>query len=305
MGTSGKLVLCVGECLIDLLPAGECAGGAPANVAFHLANSRAVAVTLLSRVGRDVRGHDLCRKLAEAGVDTSLVQWDAAHPTGVVHVRSGVRGPAYDIAAPAAWDFIEETAQVSGMATQAAVVVYGTLSQRHPVSRSTIRAAVSAARAAGGLAVADLNLREPFFDEEIVLWTLRNCDLLKLNVEELQLVSGLLGARGDAAALLDGLVREFRLPRAVLTCGEDGSHIFDRGSTWRQPAVATELCDTVGAGDAMTAALSAALALGVPLREAAPLGAEVASFVVSQAGAMPRWPDKLVNRSLQVLRPAA
>jgi fructokinase len=223
----------------------------------------------------------------------------------VVHVRAGARGPVYDIAAPAAWDFIEETAPASGMTVPAAVVVYGTLSQRHPVSRSTIRAAVTTARAAGALAVADLNLREPFFDEEIVLWTLRNCDLLKLNVEELQLVSGLLGARGEAGVLLDGLVREFGLHRAVLTCGEEGSYIFDHGRTWQQPAVPTEPCDTVGAGDAITAVLSAALALGVPLHEAAPLGAEVASFVVSQTGAMPRWPDDLVDRARQVLRPVA
>ena len=223
----------------------------------------------------------------------------------MVHVRAGARGPVYDIAAPVAWDFIEETASASGMAVPAPVVVYGTLSQRHPVSRSTIRAAVTTARAAGALAVADLNVREPFFDEEIVLWTLRNCDLLKLNVEELQLVSGMLGARGEAGVLLDGLVREFGLHRAVLTCGEGGACIFDHGRTWQQPAVPTEPCDTVGAGDAMTAVLSAALALGVPLHESAPLGAEVASFVVSQTGAMPRWPDDLVDRARQVLRPVA
>jgi fructokinase len=292
--------------LIDVLPPGERAGGAPANVAFHLANSRAVAVSLCSRVGRDEYGHDLLRQLSDAGIDTGHVQWDEVHPTGVVHVRSDARRPVYDIAGPAAWDFIGATAQVSGIASQAAVVVYGTLSQRHPVSRSAIRALVTMARAAGALAVADLNLREPFFDEDVVLWTLRNCDLLKLNVEELQLVSGLLGARGEVGVLFHGLVCEFGLHRAVLTCGEEGSYIFDHGRTWQQLAVPTEPCgDTVGAGDAITAVLSAALALGVPLHEAAPLGAEVASFVVSQTGAMPRWPDDLVDRARQVLRPVA
>jgi fructokinase len=291
--------------LIDVLPPGERAGGAPANVAFHLANSRAVAVSLCSRVGRDEYGHDLLRQLSEAGIDTGHVQWDEVHPTGVVHVRSDARGPVYDIAGPAAWDFIGATAQASEMASQAALVVYGTLSQRHPVSRSAIRVLVTKARAAGALAVADLNLREPFFDEDVVLWTLRNCDLLKLNIEELQLVSGLLGARGEVGVLFHGLVCEFGLRRAVLTSGEDGAYIFDHGRTWQQPAVPTEPCDTVGAGDAMTAVLSAALALGVRLHEAAPLGAEVASFVVSQAGAMPRWPDDLVDRARQVLRPVA
>ena len=98
---------------------------------------------------------------------------------------------------------------------------------------------------------------EPFFPSET-----HQAALLKIRyvIEHRKGTAAVIGARGDAAALLDGLAREFRIPRAVLTCGEDGSHIFDRGRSWRQPAVATELCDTVGAGDAMTL-----LVLAVPL----------------------------------------
>jgi fructokinase len=299
-------ILCVGEYLADVLPSGlELPGGAPANVAFHAGASTAVEAEVVSRIGDDARGRELRARLRGAGIKDGLVQVDGARPTGTVQVRLDANGPGYEIGAPAAWDFLAESAENTTAAQASSVVVFGTLAQRHPVARQTIRSLVGQARASGALAVADLNLRAPFFDDEVIFWTLRHCDLLKLSREELLIVSGRLGADGEMSSLFEGLVREFGLRRAVLTCGGDGACFFDQGCTWRQSAVATELCDTVGAGDAMTAILSAALALGVPLREAAPLGAEVASFVVSQAGAMPHWPDKLVNRSLQVLPPAA
>lgn len=190
-------------------------------------------------------------------------------------------------------------------AGQAGVLVYGTLAQRHPDSRSAIRALATKARASGALLLADLNLRAPFFDEEIVLWTLRYCHALKLSSLELRTVSEMLGARGDEEMLFDGLVREFGLSRAVLTCGADGALVFEQGRTWRQPAVPVVVRDTLGAGDAMTAILAASLALGVTWTKALPFAAEVAAFVVSQEGAMPAWAEGLADRARQVFASAA
>lgn len=287
--------------MVDLLPSGERAGGAPANVAFHLANLRAVSVALCSRVGHDEHGHGLRQWLSEAGVTTDLLALDDEYPTGVVRVWSHAGSPVYDIVSPSAWDHIAPTAEATEAARRAGVVVYGTLAQRHPDSRSAIRALVAKARASGALLLADLNLRAPFFDEETVLWTLRHCHVLKLNSLELHTVSEMLGARGDDEMLFDGLVREFDLPRAVLTCGADGVLAFEHGRRWRQPAVPVGVHDTVGAGDAMTAILAASLALGVAWTESLPLAAEVAAFVVSQEGAMPAWPAELADHARQVL----
>jgi len=291
--------------LVDLLPSGKRAGGAPANVAFHLANLRAVSVALCSRVGNDEHGHGLRQWLSEAGVATDLLTLDDEYPTGLVRVWSGAGGPVYDIVSPAAWDHIAATAEAMEAARRAGVVVYGTLAQRHPDSRSAIRALVAKARASGALLFADLNLRAPFFDEETVLWTLRHCHVLKLNSWELRTVSEMLGARGDDDMLFDGLVREFDLPRAVLTCGADGALAFEHGRTWRQSAMPVRARDTVGAGDAMTAILAASLALGVTWSESLPLAAEVAAFVVLQEGAMPAWPAELADHARQVLASAA
>jgi len=287
--------------LVDLLLSGDSPGGAPANVAFHLANLRAVSAALCSRVGDDDHGHDLRQWLSEVGVATDLLASDDKYPTGVVRLRSDAGGPSYDIVAPAAWDHIAASAEAMEAAGQAAVVVYGTLAQRHPDSRSAIRALVTKARVSGALLLADLNLRAPFFDEETVFWTMRHCHVLKLNSGELRTVSEMLGARGDDKALFAGLVREFDLPRAVMTCGADGALVFDDGCIWRQAAASAEVRDTVGAGDAITAVLAASLALGVKWEEAMPLGAEVAAFVLSQGGAMPPWSGELVDRALRVL----
>lgn len=287
--------------MVDLLPSGKYTGGAPANVAFHLANLRAGSVALCSRVGDDELGRVLRHKLSHAGVATDLLQSDHCYPTGVVRVQPGADGPSHDIVAPAAWDHIAATTEAMEAAEQAGVLVYGTLAQRHPDSRSAIRALTTKAHASSAVLLADLNLRPPFFDEEIVLWTLRHCHALKLNSFELRTVSKMLGARGDEEMLFEGLVREFGLSRAVLTRGVEGALAFEQGHIWRQPAVPVGVRDTIGAGDAMNAILAASLALGVTWTKALPLAAEVAAFVVSQDGATPVWPAELVEHALRVL----
>lgn len=298
---TGK-ILCLGECLVDVLPVGaEMPGGAPANLAFHAASSEVSEAAVVSRIGDDARGRFLRASLSGVGLVDQWLQVDPLHPTGSAEVSLGSAGPSFRIKAPAAWDFLEATAGAVEAARSASVVVFGTLAQRHPVARQTIRSLVGQARASGALAVADLNLRAPFFDDEVIFWTLRHCDLLKLSREELLMVSGRLGAGGEMSSLFEGLVREFGLRRAVLTCGGDGAWFFDQGRLWRQAAVRAAVVDTVGAGDAFTAVLAAALANEVPLERVAPFAAEVAAYVVSQPGAMPAWPRALVARVGRVL----
>jgi len=294
--------LCLGELLFDCWADGrELPGGAPANVAFHI-SAVGEGAALISRVGPDAAGGRLCEWLRTAGIDHEGCQRDSGVPTGRVEVLAGgAGGPAYRIANPAAWDFIEMTPVVSAALRKARVLVIGTLAQRHPRSRATIRALVQEARARGVTVLADLNLRAPFFDEEIILWTLRQSDVLKLNVAELQTVCGLLGARGAAEELFAGLLREFGVARGVLTCGADGAVFSEDGQIWHQPSVAVEVCDTTGCGDAFGAVLAVALARGVGWREAAPAAAEVAEFVATQTGATPRWPDDLRARVREVM----
>jgi fructokinase len=285
-------ILCAGELLGDCWPdSSEHPGGAPANVAFH-ARALGARAALISRVGSDERGTRLKRWLGLSGLDADLCQTDAEHPSGLVEVGLSVEGvPVYDIKSPAAWDFLQASDRALAAARRARAFVFGTLSQRHPAGRSAIRVLVEAARDAGACAMADLNLRAPFFDSEIILWTLRHCDLLKLNRGELAEVSGMLGARGDEEDLFCGLLREFGVARGALTAGSDGAWIFEEGQLTHEPADSGALVvDPVGAGDAFCAGLAVGLASGQTLRASASRAARAAAFVVSHQGATSTLP---------------
>jgi fructokinase len=281
-------VVCAGEVLFDRWPDGTgFPGGAPANVAFHAADLGAETF-LISRTGDDPAGRRLREWLRGAGVDTAHCPADPARPTGTVTVDpDAAGGPCYDIDGPAAWDFIAADAAALDLARRARVLVIGTLAQRHPVSRGAIRELAAVAGRGGARVLADLNLRAPFHDEEILLWTLRHCGVLKLNRDELAGISRLLGAAGDEKDLFSGLLREFAIPCGVLTAGADGAWIHEDGVLTHQPAVAVEAVDPVGAGDAFCAALAAGLDRGGTLRGAAPQAARLAALVVSRRGATP------------------
>jgi fructokinase len=279
-------VVCAGEVLVDRWPDGtECPGGAPANVAFHAAGLGAEAC-LITRTGDDPAGRRLRAWLRDAGVSTVEGPADAAWPTGTVTVDPvSPGGPRYDIDGPAAWDHIAADGPALDLARRARVFVIGTLAQRHPVSRAAIRELAVVARGAGARVLADLNLRAPFYDGEILFWTLRHCSVLKLNRDELAEVSGLLGAAGCEEDLFTGLLREFGIPCGVLTAGADGAWIHEEGTLSHQPAVPVATVDPVGAGDAFCAALAAGLDRGGSLRAAAPQAAHLAALVVSRRGA--------------------
>lgn len=284
-------VVCLGEVLLDKFDGISIPGGAPANVAFHVA-ALGETVGLVSRVGADEEGVRLAAWLDERRVSLDLLQTDPPCPTGVVLVHLG---PRYEIAEPAAWDFIEHSAAGHDAVAGARAVVFGTLAQRRPVSRRTIRSLVTSARAAGVAALCDLNLRAPFYGEEIVLWSLRNCDVLKLNLEELLIVSSMLNADGSKESLFDGLLREFSIPRGVLTLGADGALLADEGGVWHQPVAPTpSFADAVGAGDAFTAILAVAVVRGVSLKKAGIAASVLAAHVMSSVGATPDMPAALV-----------
>lgn len=282
-------VLCLGEVLVDCFADGSsCPGGSPANVACHVAQA-GVPAALVSRVGRDDAGDLLLGWIEHCRIGAGAVQRDDEHPTGTVQVRLTPHGPVYDLAAPAAWDFIgADEAALAAVAT-ARMLVFGALAQRHPVSRCAIRRLVLAAREAGIPCLADLNLRPPCHDAEIILWTLRHCQVLKLNLSELRAVSDLLGARGETLDLFEGLVREFSVEKAVLTAGADGAWIREDGAIAFVPAHPAEEIDPVGAGDAFTAMLACGMTRGRSLVESAPAAARLSAWVVSSRGATPAW----------------
>ena len=224
------------------------------------------------------------------------MQFEPSVPSGAAEVRAGGFWPTYEIASPSAWDFLG--GRCASGKCGARVLVFGTLAQRYPVSRVAVRQLIEIGGKLDALRLADLKLRAPFYDTDTIIWTLRNADVLKLKKDELHIASELLGARGETMDLFRGLIREFAIEQAALTCGEAGAWIFGHGDSVHCPSLlSARPVDTVGAGNAFTAMLASGPACGCGLRDSAGRASKLASWVTCFRGATPAWNDDL-RRSL-------
>ncbi|MGC2162544.1 MAG: carbohydrate kinase [Silvibacterium sp.] len=290
----GKTIVGLGELLWDVLPAGERLGGAPANfavMAARLGNRSVIA----SRLGADARGKRARAVLKAFPVDLTYLQSDAGQPTGTVGVEIADGEPCYVIHDPVAWDFLEWTSEWRALAAEVDAVCFGTLAQRESVSRETIRKFVGATRS-DCARVFDVNLRTPFFSARTIAESLPLATVFKLNESEVPIVLEMLGGTGfgvvdtSEPALLQAarwLLGRYPLQLVAITMGAQGSLLVTREARHRHPGVATKVEDTVGAGDAFTAALIDAYLRRATLAEMNEAGNRWGAWVASQAGAMP------------------
>jgi fructokinase len=287
------IVAAVGELLWDLLPGGKQLGGAPGNVVHH-AESLGAEGILVSRVGRDDLGREALRSLRERGLSADAIQEDASFPTGTAAVRVDPDGqPRFDLAENVAWDHLvcDETARQA--VARADAVCFGTLAQRSPVARESLRALLERC-GPGTLRVLDLNLRDPFWTEEVLLRSLALAHLLKVSESELTRLAAVLGLPEDPRRRMIELSRKFRLRLLAVTRGADGSILYSRGEWSEHPGLAVRVRDAVGAGDAFTAVLAVGALRGDSLEAINRRANEVAAFVCTQPGATPRLPSDLI-----------
>jgi len=288
-------VIGIGEILWDVFPDGPRFGGAPANFACsiaELARDR-IDVYMAGGVGADDLGRRAIEALQLHGVDTSCVAV-VDRPTGQVLVElDAVSQASYEFAADAAWDNVAWSDGLQQLAARADAVSFSTLGQRSEISRQTIQRFVRATPAKC-LRVLDINLRPPFWNEEIVMQSLRLANVLKLNDAELSVLAEMLGWSGADHELLQQLVDRFSLQLAAVTRGAAGALLLrESGEQSDLPGQPTVVVDTVGAGDSFTAALVIGLLSGLPLATINAWGNRIAAFVSSEPGATPYIPDYL------------
>lgn len=294
----GKLFVGMGEALWDVLPEGKQIGGAPANFAFH-AGQLGFESVAVSAVGRDALGDEIVAAFDRKGLRHLLGRVD--YPTGTVQVTLDRKGvPAYEIRTDVAWDNIPATPESDELARRASVFCFGSLAQRSPVSRASIRRFLD--RMPDGeerLKVFDINLRQQFYDRETLADSLERCNVLKLNEDEFGVVCPMfLPDAGGLEESCFALMRLFTLRYLVLTCGEKGSHVFSASEHSYCETPEVEVADTVGAGDSFSAAFCAAVLAGKTACEAHRLAVEVSAYVCTQHGAMPEIPGVLRRRLL-------
>ncbi|MGA2176168.1 MAG: carbohydrate kinase [Verrucomicrobiota bacterium] len=283
-------VIGLGEILWDLLPAGKQLGGAPANFALH-ARALGARSRVISRVGLDAPGAEILQRLQALGLPIAEIQVDPSAPTGTVSVELSADGqPRFTIHEDVAWDrlALEETALAA--VAEADAVSFGTLAQRREPARGTIRALLGAVRP-GALRILDLNLRQHYFSRDIIETSLRLANVVKFNDSELPVLAELLGLRGNARQQIEQLARQHAQRLVCLTRGAHGSVLYSGGQWADDPSQPAAVKDTVGAGDAFTAALAMGMLAGKPLDAINRRANQVARYVCSREGATPALPE--------------
>ena len=273
-----QYVVGIGEALWDVLPTEKKLGGAPANFAYHARRLGCDALAI-SAVGRDALGDEILDVLRQKDLEYLMPRVD--YPTGTVQVTVDDQGiPSYEIKQHVAWDHIPLTPEMETVARECRAVCFGSLAQRHPESLTTIMRFLDTL-SPDCLKIFDINLRQQFYTHEIIEESLRRCNILKINDEELDIISPMLGKDKRQ------LIADYGLSMLVLTCGTNGSYIITPDDESFLPTPKVDVVDTVGAGDSFTGALVASLLRGKSIREAHHTAVEVSAFVCTQAGAMP------------------
>jgi fructokinase len=280
------VIICFGELLWDNLPSGKMAGGAPMNVAYHL-NRIGAGSQLISAVGNDQAGADLIAFSKQIDLPVNLLQTDTEHATSEVIAKIiADHEVVYDILPDVAWDFIRYDDQFEQLAKDADAFVFGSLAARNTLSRETLLQILEFAR----YKVLDINLRPPHYSKEILDLLLSKADLLKLNSDELRLLTAWFYKENTTEADSISFLQEtFEINEVILTKGSSGASYYAGNESYTGKAYPVRVEDTIGAGDSFLAAflyqkLSDA---DIPLALDYALG--MGAFIAGQKGACPPY----------------
>jgi len=277
----------LGEVLWDLLPSGKKLGGAPANFAY-MVNVLGDRGIIASRIGNDEFGREARIAIQALGLDTTYVQQDDYHPTSTSEVTLDNEGqPEFKIKESVSWDYLESTPQWAALAAEADVICFGSLAQRSPIAAATINRFLQSAPKQT-LRIFDVNLRQSFFNGEVLQRSFELAHIVKLNHHELPRVSSLLGINsGSERALAARLMEKFDLRLVCVTRGSGGSLLVSPKEIVAHEGLRVRVADAVGAGDAFTACLAYHYVRGRSLRDISEYGNRFAAWIATQVGATP------------------
>ena len=294
---AGRLVIAgIGEVLWDVLQDSEELGGAPINFAYH-AGALGAEAYAISCVGDDRRGTAALHELAKRSVSTEYITVLPGATTGYVLAEVDSRGIAtYTFPDDVAWDRLVIADATAELGKRLNAICFGSLAQRSPISRQAIMNYLGKVGPAT-LKVFDLNIRQHFYNREIIEMSLDIADVLKLNDDEIVVLGGMFGLTGNQDTQMRQLVERFSLRLGVLTRGGNGSLLVSPGSVSDHPGYPANIVDTIGAGDSFTAATVLGFLKGLSLAQINDQANRIAAYVCSCQGAMPSLPEEMVMRS--------
>jgi fructokinase len=281
-------IIGIGEVLWDFLPTGKQLGGAPANFAYtskQLGNDGII----LSRIGKDNFGKEILQQLKNKNLSTDLIQLDKEKQTGVVNVTLENGQPNYEIVENAAWNFLQLSEDWREIARNADAVCFGSLAQRNEISRKTILGFVELVK---GLRIFDVNIRQKYFSREILQESIQLANVVKLNHEELPIITEILKIRAATVQkCLEKIIKEFDLKLICLTRGSNGSLLVTKDAISEHKGFKIEVADAIGAGDAFTAAMTHGILRNWELDKISGFANRVGAVVASRMGAMPDFSE--------------
>lgn len=283
------IIIGLGELLWDVFEKEKKLGGAPANFAYHC-NCLNAKAFVVSSIGKDSEGKALLKKLKSLSLDSSYIQW-SDYPTGCVNVSFDSSGePFYDIKTGSAWDNINYNSHLKELASFCDVVCTGSLAQRSKLSKETIQSFLSNT-SPNCLRVFDVNLRNDFFNRNIIKENMNLCHILKINEKEFDIIKKLLHVKD-----IDSLLEKYSLKMCALTLGKEGSILITKEKTSNKEAKSVNIVDPVGAGDSFTAALVMGVLSNFPLEKTHELANTYASYICSQSGGTPNIPPSFIEK---------
>ena len=284
------LIIGIGELFWDILPDRRFVGGTPVNIVYHAMKQGAVA-HLVSTIGDDEDGHDMRAELYRKGISDKYVETAPALPTGTAGMVLSGDTSKYELNYPAAWDLVQYTTELEILASHADAICFGMLPQRKEVTASTIMNMLEDAPKEC-LRIFDMDMNSGFHSKTAIQNSLRLCNILKLNDEELHFLTEILELQ-DNKAVMGIIAHRYNLKYIILTRGADGSVLYDGHSFVAVPALSHgEEVDDTGCGDAFTASFVTALLYDVRPADAMLHAAKVAGYVCSHGGSMPEIPPE-------------
>ncbi|MGL1900574.1 MAG: PfkB family carbohydrate kinase [Fibrobacterales bacterium] len=276
------MIGCFGEIVVDCFPDKEVVGGAPLNVAVHL-KRLGVDVELISEIGIDNYGALAAQLLGELNLD-SKVGVSPDKKTGVATITMSKEGHSFAIDRGSAWECIE-----TDSAGVYVILVFGTLAMISDKNRKSFDQLRGKSRMTRTFC--DLNLRSPLYTKETIEWSLERANYLKISDEEALELGEMYDQGNDIPAILEWLKNKWNLIEVYCTLGAEGSiSILEDGlfecSFSAHPDMT--IVDTVGAGDAFSAALLYAMYFGTERREVIPRAHSFAASICALPGAIPR-----------------
>jgi len=278
-------IVSIGEILFDCFQDQKVIGGAPFNFFYHiykLTNS----AEFISSVGNDENGKSIISFLKKNRISTNYIQIDEKHPTGIVDIKVDKDGsPTFAIIPNCAYDFIELTPKIVELFySEITLLYFGTLAQRNDVSLKTIQSLFNK----NIKYFYDINLRANYYSREILTESFRKVNVLKLNIDELKIVSKLFLSRSfELQSSANELRKKFDIDLLSVTLGEGGALLTDKFGMDENKCLAKEVVDTVGAGDAYSAILCLGYLNKLPIDRINSLANKFASYICSIRGAIP------------------